>query len=49
MPVSGLSTCQRQSLSRQHEEFSGVRVTPSLYTRVEDVDAFVEETERLLA
>ena len=33
----------------QHEEFSGLRVTPSLYTRIEDVDAFVEETERLLA
>ena len=31
-----------------HEEFSGVRVTPSLYTRVEDVDAFAEETERIL-
>ena len=32
-----------------HEEFSGVRVTPSLYTRREDVDLFVEETERILA
>jgi len=32
-----------------HEEFSGVRVTPSLYTRLEDVDLFVEETERILA
>jgi isopenicillin-N epimerase len=31
-----------------HEEFSGVRVTPSLYTRVEDVNAFAEETERIL-
>ena len=31
-----------------HEEFTGVRVTPSLYTRIEDVDAFVEETERIL-
>ena len=31
-----------------HEEFSGVRVTPSFYTRVEDVDAFALETERIL-
>jgi isopenicillin-N epimerase len=31
-----------------HEEFSGVRVTPSFYTRAEDVDAFVEETESIL-
>jgi isopenicillin-N epimerase len=31
-----------------HEEFSGVRVTPSFYTRAEDVMAFVEETERIL-
>jgi isopenicillin-N epimerase len=31
-----------------HEEFKGIRVTPSLYTRVEDVDLFVEETERIL-
>jgi isopenicillin-N epimerase len=31
-----------------HEEFAGVRVTPSLYTRIEDVDAFAEETERIL-
>jgi selenocysteine lyase/cysteine desulfurase len=31
-----------------HEEFAGVRVTPSFYTRVEDVDAFAEETERIL-
>jgi selenocysteine lyase/cysteine desulfurase len=31
-----------------HEEFSGVRVTPSLYTRIEDVDGFAEETERIL-
>jgi selenocysteine lyase/cysteine desulfurase len=31
-----------------HEEFSGVRVTPSIYTRAEDVDAFALETERIL-
>jgi isopenicillin-N epimerase len=31
-----------------HEEFSGVRVTPSFYTRVEDVDAFAEEVERIV-
>jgi selenocysteine lyase/cysteine desulfurase len=31
-----------------HEEFAGVRVTPSFYTRVEDVDAFAEETEKIL-
>jgi isopenicillin-N epimerase len=31
-----------------HEEFSGIRVTPSFYTRVEDVDAFAEEVERIL-
>jgi len=31
-----------------HEEFAGVRVTPSFYTRVEDVDAFAEEVERIL-
>lgn len=31
-----------------HEEFSGVRVTPSFYTRAEDVDAFVGETEKIL-
>ena len=31
-----------------HEEFAGVRVTPSFYTRLEDVDAFAEETERIL-
>src|SRR5206468_3685890 len=32
-----------------HEEFSGIRVTPSLYTQVEDVDLFIEETEKILA
>jgi selenocysteine lyase/cysteine desulfurase len=31
-----------------HEEFAGVRVTPSFYTTVEEVDAFAEETERIL-
>jgi selenocysteine lyase/cysteine desulfurase len=31
-----------------HEEFTGIRVTPSFYTRVEDVDAFAEEVERIL-
>lgn len=31
-----------------HEEFVGVRVTPSFYTRLEDVDAFAEEVERIL-
>ena len=31
-----------------HEEFSGVRVTPSFYTRAEDVLAFVEETVKIL-
>jgi selenocysteine lyase/cysteine desulfurase len=31
-----------------HEEFAGVRVTPSLYTRAADVDAFVEETGKIL-
>jgi len=31
-----------------HEEFTGVRVTPSFYTRIEDVDAFAEEVERIL-
>jgi selenocysteine lyase/cysteine desulfurase len=31
-----------------HEEFAGVRVTPSFYTRAEDVMAFVEETEKIL-
>jgi isopenicillin-N epimerase len=33
----------------RHEEFAGVRVTPSFYTAVEEVDAFVEETQRILA
>jgi selenocysteine lyase/cysteine desulfurase len=32
----------------RHEEFAGIRVTPSFYTRAEDVMAFVEETERIL-
>jgi selenocysteine lyase/cysteine desulfurase len=32
-----------------HEEFSGIRVTPSLYSTVEEVDAFADETERILA
>jgi isopenicillin-N epimerase len=32
-----------------HEEFSGVRVTPSFYTRVEDVDLFAAEMEAILA
>jgi isopenicillin-N epimerase len=32
----------------RHEEFAGVRVTPSFYTRAEDVMAFVEETEKIL-
>jgi selenocysteine lyase/cysteine desulfurase len=31
-----------------HEEFSGVRVTPSFYTRPEDVDGFALETEKIL-
>jgi selenocysteine lyase/cysteine desulfurase len=31
-----------------HPEFAGVRVTPSLYTRVEDVDAFADEMEAIL-
>ena len=31
-----------------HEEFTGVRVTPSFYTRIEDVDAFAAEVERIL-
>ncbi len=31
-----------------HEEFKGIRVTPSLYTSAEEVDAFAEETERIL-
>jgi selenocysteine lyase/cysteine desulfurase len=32
----------------RHEEFAGIRVTPSFYTRAEDVMAFVEETEKIL-
>jgi isopenicillin-N epimerase len=32
----------------RHEEFAGIRVTPSFYTRAEDVLAFVEETEKIL-
>lgn len=36
------------SVAFTHEEFSGVRVTPSFYTRAEDVDAFVGETEKIL-
>ncbi len=31
-----------------HEEFRGLRVTPNVYTTLGEVDAFVEEMERLV-
>ncbi|HSB62276.1 MAG TPA: aminotransferase class V-fold PLP-dependent enzyme [Vicinamibacteria bacterium] len=32
-----------------HEEFQGLRVTPNLYTTLEEVDVFAEEMERIVA
>ena len=32
-----------------HEEFQGLRVTPNVYTTLEEVDAFAEEMERVIA
>jgi selenocysteine lyase/cysteine desulfurase len=32
-----------------HEEFSGIRVTPNVYTTLGEVDVFVEEMERVTA
>jgi selenocysteine lyase/cysteine desulfurase len=32
-----------------HEEFQGLRVTPNVYTTLAEVDAFVEEMERVIA
>ena len=31
-----------------HEEFQGLRVTPNVYTTLGEVDAFVEEMERVI-
>jgi selenocysteine lyase/cysteine desulfurase len=31
-----------------HEEFKGIRVTPNVYTTLGEVDAFVEEMERVV-
>ena len=31
-----------------HEEFRGLRVTPNVYTTLGEVDAFVEEMERVV-
>lgn len=31
-----------------HEEFQGLRVTPNVYTTLAEVDAFVEEMERVI-
>jgi selenocysteine lyase/cysteine desulfurase len=33
----------------RHPEFTGVRVTPSVYTTGEEVDRFAEAMERVLA
>jgi selenocysteine lyase/cysteine desulfurase len=32
-----------------HEEFRGLRVTPNVYTTLQEVDAFAEEMERVIA
>jgi selenocysteine lyase/cysteine desulfurase len=32
-----------------HEEFQGLRVTPNVYTTLEEVDVFAEEMERVIA
>jgi selenocysteine lyase/cysteine desulfurase len=32
-----------------HEEFQGLRVTPNVYTTLQEIDAFAEEMERVLA
>jgi selenocysteine lyase/cysteine desulfurase len=32
-----------------HEEFSGIRVTPNVYTTLGEVDAFAEEMEKVIA
>jgi isopenicillin-N epimerase len=32
-----------------HEEFQGLRVTPNVYTRPEEIDVFAEEMEQVLA
>ena len=31
-----------------HEEFRGLRVTPNVYTTLGEIDAFVEEMERVV-
>jgi selenocysteine lyase/cysteine desulfurase len=32
-----------------HEEYQGLRVTPNLYTTLEEVDVFAEEMEKVIA
>ena len=32
-----------------HEEFEGLRVTPSVYTTLDEVDRFAEAMERVIA
>jgi selenocysteine lyase/cysteine desulfurase len=31
-----------------HEEFQGLRITPSVYTTLDEVDLFAEEMERVI-
>ena len=32
-----------------HDEFRGLRVTPNVYTTLQELDAFAEEMERVAA
>jgi selenocysteine lyase/cysteine desulfurase len=32
-----------------HEEYQGLRVTPNVYTTVQEIDVFAEEMERVIA
>jgi hypothetical protein len=31
-----------------HDEFQGLRITPNVYTTLDEVDAFAEEMERVI-
>jgi selenocysteine lyase/cysteine desulfurase len=33
----------------KHEEFEGLRVTPCVYTTLDEVDLFAEEVEKVIA
>ena len=33
----------------KHEEFEGIRVSPSVYTTLEEIDRFSEAMERVIA